>query len=139
LCLLQRMYRRKDQLYFQWGFSQRIWRDVLRKCDVENPKIIWDEVVEWGVEDEKGKTLRVILCILAFGTVVYRIWKHRNDIRHDNVLKLVEKILKIIYWEIRTQIMEIGKFRKFDMKADGGCKIESFVNDLHSLIQQRYC
>jgi hypothetical protein len=25
------------------------------------------------------------------------------------------------------------------MKADGGCKIESFVNDLFSLIQQRYC
>jgi hypothetical protein len=103
LYLLQRMYRRKDHLYFQWGFSQRIYREVLRKCDGENPKIIWDEVVDWGVEVEKGKTLRVILCKLAFGTVVYHIWKHRNDIRHDNVLKLVEKILKIIYGDWKIQ------------------------------------
>lgn len=65
----------------------------MRKCVVGNPNKAWEEVMEWGVT----------LCKLAFETVVYHIWKQRNDIRHDNVLKIEEQILKGMHWEIRSQ------------------------------------
>jgi hypothetical protein len=87
----------------------------LKKCDVDNPKVIWEVVVEWESAELRGKSLLVILCKLALGAVVYHIWKHRNDVRHGNVLKSEEQILKIIVWEIMTRIMGIGKFKRCEI------------------------
>lgn len=92
-----------------------IWRGIFKKCDVYNPKLIWEEVMEWGSAELRGKSLHVILCKSALETVVYHIWKHRNDDRHRNVLKSKEQILKIIDWEIRTRIMGIGKFKRSEI------------------------
>lgn len=62
--------------------------------------------------DTKGKSLKVTLCKLAFETVVYHIWKQRNDIRHDNVLKIEEQILKGMHWEIRSQSDGCGEIQE---------------------------
>jgi hypothetical protein len=51
---------------------------------VINPKVVWAEVVYWVVENLKGMSLRVLLCKLVFGAVVYHLWKQRNAIRHGN-------------------------------------------------------
>jgi hypothetical protein len=40
-----------------------------------------------GSAELRGKSLQVILCRLALAAVVYHIWKHRNDVSHDNVLR----------------------------------------------------
>jgi hypothetical protein len=42
---------------------------------VGDPPLIWEEVMKWGITDLKGRSLNVSLCKLAFGAVVYHLWK----------------------------------------------------------------
>lgn len=65
---------------------------MIRRCDVINPKVIWAEVVYWVVENLKGMSLRVLLCKLVFGAVVYHLRKQRNAIRHGNNVRSEEQI-----------------------------------------------
>lgn len=65
----------RDHLFFHCSFSKRVWREVLRRCMVGDPPLIWEEVMKWGITDLKGRSLNVSLCKLAFGAVVYHLWK----------------------------------------------------------------
>lgn len=42
------------------------------------PLVIWEDVISWGKTELKGKSLKVSLCKLAIGAVVYNILKHGN-------------------------------------------------------------
>jgi hypothetical protein len=44
---------------------------------------------------------------------VYGIWRAKNAIKHNNRQpKIEEQILKSIFWEVRSQILGKGKFKK---------------------------
>jgi hypothetical protein len=42
-----------EHLFFRCSYSRRIWRDVMRLCEVENPLLLWDEVILEGFEAVK--------------------------------------------------------------------------------------
>lgn len=44
-----------EHLFFKCGFSKRISMEVLKKCLVEDTNTVWEEVMEWGVTELKGK------------------------------------------------------------------------------------
>jgi hypothetical protein len=44
-----------------------------------------------------GKSLQACLGRLCFGSVMYHLWKHRNDIQHGNILSSEEAILIQIF------------------------------------------
>jgi hypothetical protein len=79
---------------------------------VDNPYVKWEEVLAWSVNALKGKSLKVSLCKLAFGIVIFHLWKQKNDIRDGNVVRSEEQILKRIDSEMCTQIMGACKFKK---------------------------
>lgn len=56
-----------EHLFFKCGFSKRISMEVLKKCLVEDPNTVWEEVMEWGVTELKGKKCQDNLCKLALG------------------------------------------------------------------------
>lgn len=72
------------------------WEDILRKC-----------IREW-----RGKSLKVVVCKLAWGSAVYNIWRYRNDMEHGNEMYSEEKLLQKICWEVRTRIAGKGKFKE---------------------------
>lgn len=63
---------------------------------VDDPHLIWEEVMKWGITDLKGRSLNASLCKLAFGAVVYQLWKRRNDLKHGNMVNSEDQILKRI-------------------------------------------
>jgi hypothetical protein len=52
--------------------------------------------------------LKDVVCKLAWGSAVYNIWRHRNDVKYGNKMNAKEKMLQKVCWEVRTRI--IGEF-----------------------------
>lgn len=52
------------------------------------------------------------MCKLAWGTTVYNLWGHRNNVKFGNNMISEEKLLQKICWEMRTRIIGKGKFKK---------------------------
>lgn len=122
-CFCRGSIESREHLFFGCGFSKRIWREVVRKCLVNDPRTDWEEVQEWGVKGLKQESLKGILCKFSLGAVVYHIWKQRNDIRCGNNLKNEEQILKNIVWEVRSRVMAAGgRLKKSEETRELCCK-----------------
>ena len=80
------------------------------RCLFVDPPDVWDEIIDRGVQNWKGKSLKSILVRLCLSSTVYAIWRERNSIRHGVHLLSEEKILLKICWEIRTQISSKCKY-----------------------------
>jgi hypothetical protein len=59
---------------------------------------VWQDVLSEGCNNWKKKTLLGVLCRLIFGSVVYNIWRARNEVRFLGHPKSEEQILKLIFW-----------------------------------------
>lgn len=55
----------RDHMFFQCGFSKRIWREVLGKCLVKDPYTDWEEIMSWGLKELKGRNMKATLCRLS--------------------------------------------------------------------------
>lgn len=72
-----------DHLFFQCGFSRRIWRNLIADCLSPSPSVSWDDIVLWACS-LKGKGLHTTLCKLGLAAVVYHIWRLRNELCFGN-------------------------------------------------------
>jgi hypothetical protein len=58
---------------------------VLSMCLINDPPTDWDDVIERGVKNWKGKDLKAVMARLCLSASVYAIWKEMNNIRHGFV------------------------------------------------------
>jgi hypothetical protein len=77
----------KGHLFFNCSFSRRIWRALMNTCLVKDPPVEWDNVVRWFTADLQGISLKSSVCRLCLATVVYHLWRQRNDLLHGNTPK----------------------------------------------------
>ena len=101
-----------DHLFFECSFSSRIWKFCMLRCRIEQPPIIWDDIVQLGCKSWGKKSLLFILCRLVFGAVVYNLWHTRNEPRHAGSPRTEEQILKKVMWEVRTRLAGSDNFPK---------------------------
>jgi len=47
----------REYLFFLGGFSKRIWGYVMKKYNMANPNLTWDEVIAEGIQNWQKKTL----------------------------------------------------------------------------------
>jgi hypothetical protein len=76
----------------------------------------WEEVMSLGSRNWKGNSLHATLCKLVFSSLVYNLWSlwnSMNEIKHNRHPKTGEQLLKVIFWEVRSKILENEKFLKF--------------------------
>lgn len=71
----------------------------------------WSAIVNQGLRKWKGKTLLAMVCRLAWGSIVYNIWKFRNDVKFGNSLMTEEKILRKNCWEVRSRLVSGGEVK----------------------------
>lgn len=62
-----------DHLYFESGFTKRLWKEVTRKCMWGACDMDWERIMDWGLKKLKGKGLRAVICKLVLGESVYHI------------------------------------------------------------------
>jgi hypothetical protein len=89
----------------------------MQKCSFISFSTVWEEVLIKGPSVWRGKILKGVVCKLAWGSIVYNIWRHRNNVKFGNRLCTKEQILQNICWEVRTRIVVQGK-RKFKAFED---------------------
>jgi hypothetical protein len=80
-----------DHLCFCYGFSRRIWRAVMQRCLQVNIPTNWEDILRKGLGEWLGKKLKAVVCKLAWGSAVYSIWRHQNDVKFGNHLNSEEK------------------------------------------------
>ena len=102
----------REHLFFECSFSYRVWKFCMCCCRVDNPPVIWDEIMQLGISNWGNKALKGLLCRLVLGFVVYNLWRTRNDIKNSGQPNTEEQILKKILWEVRARIVEKRKFPK---------------------------
>jgi hypothetical protein len=102
----------RDHLFFECSFSYRIWKFFMHRCGMEDPSLIWKEVLQLGIKNWGNKALKGLLCRLVFGSVVYNLWRTRNEVKHYGSPNTKEQIVKRILWEVRARIVGKGNFPK---------------------------
>jgi hypothetical protein len=59
-----------------------------------------------------NKALKGLVCRLAFGSVVYNLWRTSNEFKHYGQPNTEEHIIKKILWKVRARIVGKGIFPK---------------------------
>jgi hypothetical protein len=99
-----------DHLFFQCGFSRRIWRNLIADCLSPSPSVSWDDIVLWACSF-KGKGLHTTLCKLGLAAAVYHIWRLRNELCFGNSPLTEETLVARIKWDVRTKVLSL-KFKR---------------------------
>jgi len=71
----------RDHIFFLYGVSSRIWKECMQRCGILMPTNNWDELIDEGCCSWKDKSVRGYLCRLSFSSIVYNIWRARNEIK----------------------------------------------------------
>jgi hypothetical protein len=101
-----------DHLFFLCSFSARIRKECMKRCNVPSPCFDWQALIMEGCRSWKTKSMFGVICRLAISSIVYGIWRARNEIKHAGHPNTEEQILKLTIWEVRTRIAGKGKFQK---------------------------
>jgi hypothetical protein len=60
-----------------------VWKFFMHRCGVEDPSLIWEEVMQLGIKNWGNKALKGLVYKLVFGSVVYNLWRTRNEVKHS--------------------------------------------------------
>jgi hypothetical protein len=66
--------------------NKRVWRKSMEKCKVVDPPVLWEDVIDLGLQHWCKKTLFASVSRLVFGASLYHLWRTRNEIRHGGIL-----------------------------------------------------
>ncbi len=68
---------------------------------ISDPSTYWEDVMEWGLTELKGKNMKVTLCKLAWGRQCITYGSKEMTLGL-NMQRTEEQILKRLYWEVRS-------------------------------------
>lgn len=76
--LCRNKIKSREYLYFECSFTEN-QEHVMGLCRVTDVPIIWDEIVQWGVTNLKGKGFRANFFKLVWWATIYHIQLQRNS------------------------------------------------------------
>jgi hypothetical protein len=72
----------RDHLFFNCGFSGRLWKTGLAECNVHNHPSDWDSLVPYAIKEWNNKLLKAIMCRLVLCATVYNLCRNRNELKY---------------------------------------------------------
>ena len=99
-----------DHLFFQCDYSRFIWDNILNQSNLSYRGQPWEEYVEEISREWKGKSLRATLAKMSLGTVVYSIWRERNNRVFSRGVLPKERVFINVKRVIRDKAAELGNF-----------------------------
>ena len=115
----------RDNLFFYCFFTKRIWVSVMRLCLVSNWLFSWEDLIEWGFSNLKGKGMRSNICRLGLWATVYHIWLQRNAIIHRGHIK-VDKNYYNFFHKVDQQKWGCGKTLELDTYYQEICYLKKY-------------
>jgi len=113
LCLSCRgSIENRAHLFFQCGFSKRIWRSLMVLCLEHRSLETWEEITYWCITELSIDCFKTRLRILCLGAAVYNLWRQRNVLLHNSNVATEEALLSKIKWKIRARLLVKGNFKR---------------------------
>jgi hypothetical protein len=106
------------------------------RCSENSTSVIWDEIIQLGINNWGNKGLKGILCRLVLGFVIYHLWRTRNEIKHSGQPLTKEQLLKRILWDVRAKIIKYFKEKReteYVQQKNAFVFNEYFLRDTYSL------
>ena len=100
----------RDHLLLACQFSQDVWREVLRRC--QSPTAVltnWSELLSW-IRSAYSSRL-ILLRKLATHSVIYHLWKQRNNLVHNQNSLTATSVFRGIDKELKN-IISARRLRK---------------------------
>ena len=84
----------RDHLFFGCPFSQGVWKEVLRMCNLERRVQGLEQELKWAVQRIK----------VAWTALIYHVWTERNHRIFAQKEETVEQVLNRIREAIRFRL-----------------------------------
>ncbi|GAV66074.1 zf-RVT domain-containing protein [Cephalotus follicularis] len=94
-----------DHLFFACPYAQRIWIEVLSKCNIYRPILPWQEEVQWMADHARGNKPPQVFRKLAIGETLYHIWVERNRRSFRNCFLPPEAIIHKIQDDVAAKMV----------------------------------
>ncbi|GKC15340.1 RNA-directed DNA polymerase, eukaryota, reverse transcriptase zinc-binding domain protein [Tanacetum coccineum] len=106
-------------LFFECEYSDMIWKALSGKMKVDNIPSNWSAIIDHYANSPCNNSIWSVVRRIALATVVYFVWKERNNRLFTRDSNKAEVVLKMIIESIRTQMMGL-KVRRTNavVKAD---------------------
>ncbi|XP_013704236.1 uncharacterized protein LOC106407939 [Brassica napus] len=100
----------RDHIFLSCDYSFEVWREVLIRCNPPTSRFTeWSELLSW-IRAATSKELR-LLRKLATHTVIFHLWKHRNNLIHNQTSLSVTTVFHSIDREMKN-IISANRYRK---------------------------
>lgn len=102
----------RDHVLLQCGFAAEIWRAVFSKLDPTQSLITsWAELLSWirRSSEQAPSLLRKVVV----QSVVYNIWRQRNNMTHNHTFVPARTTFKLIDREVRNILFARRKKKRF--------------------------
>ncbi|GAV61907.1 zf-RVT domain-containing protein [Cephalotus follicularis] len=93
-----------EHLFFQCPFSAFIWKEVLGKCNISRPGLLWWEDVQWMTRHTKGNNFPASLRKLALAAAVYHIWLERKRRCFKNSFLPPQEIVREVGFDVAGKL-----------------------------------
>ncbi|GAV80062.1 zf-RVT domain-containing protein [Cephalotus follicularis] len=67
-----------EHLFFACPFTQSIWIQILRMCNIRRQILPWPDEIQWMTDHSRGNRFPQDLQKLAFAATVFHVWMERN-------------------------------------------------------------
>jgi hypothetical protein len=105
LCLFCRdKAESRDHLYFEWPFSNQIWKTMLHRYLFYRDGKCWDDKLKWAISSFKERRFKATLCRLASNARIYVLWIDRNAQVHGVAGRSEKGLVKHIMNNVRFRI-----------------------------------
>ncbi|KAJ6308766.1 hypothetical protein OIU76_018368 [Salix suchowensis] len=96
-----------DHLFFNCGYSKKVWELISTKAQIAWPMLPWQDLLTWLEQrtTARGNFLQWI-SYLALSSTIYHLWRERNRRTFDSSGQPTKNLCDDILAQIRTQLME---------------------------------
>ncbi|XP_069148077.1 uncharacterized protein [Solanum lycopersicum] len=102
---------RLDHMFLHCQYVNEVWKRVLTWAGFNSNRAgTWTQLIQWSIQQGKGKSTRAQLFKLLLAEMVYAVWNERNKRIFDDKKTLIDEIVKkIAFVTIARSPMKICK------------------------------
>ncbi|XP_018463233.1 uncharacterized protein LOC108834396 [Raphanus sativus] len=102
----------RDHLLLSCDYSQQVWSEVFARCQPPASTFTkWAELLSW-IRHPRSKRA-ALLRKLAAQTVVFHLWKQRNNLNHNQISLLPIDVFKNVDRELKNIISSMRETKSF--------------------------
>ena len=104
-CLLCNLHGEDhDHLFFRCEMSKWLWSRLQVKCGFQSLDLNWRNLVSWLSQEWKSRNLKTISWKLCLASMVFNIWRERNNRLHNRTANSANNIKDKIEDMIRLKM-----------------------------------